>query len=90
MDRLDADAMRVPGAEVQALGRCTSTNSLLLERAPFFAAPFVGDRARLYLLDLPGGSARVLAIAVITDVDSFETVLESAAPIVDSIEFHAR
>jgi BirA family biotin operon repressor/biotin-[acetyl-CoA-carboxylase] ligase len=34
MDRLDADAIRVPGAEVQVLERCTSTNSLLLERAP--------------------------------------------------------
>ena len=32
--------------------------------------------------------ARVLAIAMITDRDSFETVLEFAAPIVDSIEFH--
>ncbi|MDH4095341.1 MAG: biotin--[acetyl-CoA-carboxylase] ligase [Betaproteobacteria bacterium] len=34
MDHLDADAIRVPGAGVQVLGRCTSTNSLLLERAP--------------------------------------------------------
>lgn len=33
MDRLDADAIRVPGVEVQVLGRCTSTNSLLLSRA---------------------------------------------------------
>jgi BirA family biotin operon repressor/biotin-[acetyl-CoA-carboxylase] ligase len=32
MDRLDADAIRVPGAEVQVLERCTSTNSLLLAR----------------------------------------------------------
>jgi BirA family biotin operon repressor/biotin-[acetyl-CoA-carboxylase] ligase len=32
MDRLDAAAIRVPGAEVQVLGRCTSTNSLLLAR----------------------------------------------------------
>jgi BirA family biotin operon repressor/biotin-[acetyl-CoA-carboxylase] ligase len=37
MDRLDADAIRVPGAEVQALERCTSTSSLLLERAPAHA-----------------------------------------------------
>ena len=60
--------------------------SLLLQHVPW-----VGHtRARLYLLDLPGGSARVLAIATITDDDSFETVLEFAAPVVDSIEFHAR
>ena len=32
MDRLDADAIRVPGVEVQALAHCTSTNSLLLAR----------------------------------------------------------
>lgn len=79
-------ASSCPGAEHGTSGE----TPLLLERAPFVAAPDVGDRARLYLLDLPGGSARVLAIAVITDEDSFETVLEFAAPVVDSIEFHAR
>ena len=30
MDQLDAEAIRVPGAEVRVLGRCASTNSLLL------------------------------------------------------------
>lgn len=30
MDRLDAGAIRVPGSEVRVLGRCTSTNTLLL------------------------------------------------------------
>jgi BirA family biotin operon repressor/biotin-[acetyl-CoA-carboxylase] ligase len=30
MDRLQADAIRVPGAEVRVLGRCASTNTLLL------------------------------------------------------------
>ncbi len=29
MDRLEADAIRVPGAAVRVLGRCTSTNTLL-------------------------------------------------------------
>lgn len=42
MDRLDAAAIRVPGAEVRVLGRCTSTNTLLLagdiERAVLLAA----------------------------------------------------
>ena len=45
---------------------------------------------RLYLLDLPGGSTRVLAIAIMSDEDSFERALELTAPIVDSIESHAR
>ena len=30
MDQLEAGAIRVPGAEVRVLGRCTSTNTLLL------------------------------------------------------------
>ena len=65
-----------------------STNcSLVLTNAPF---PIGSDRARLFLVDLPAGSgARVLAIATITDADSFETVLGFATPIVDSIEIHA-
>jgi len=40
MDRLDAGAIRVPGTGVRVLGRCTSTNSLLL----------AGDVARPVLL----------------------------------------
>ena len=65
----------------------TETSPLLLKRVPFIDGP---DRARLYLLDLPDGSqARVLALVTITDEDSFETVAEAAAPIVNSIEFHA-
>jgi hypothetical protein len=63
----------------------SSASPLLLKHAPFANGV---DRARLYLLDLPGGSARVLAIAIISDEDSIEYVLELAAPIVDSIEFH--
>jgi hypothetical protein len=47
-------------------------------------------RIRLYLLDLPqGSSGRILAIAIIAPKESFEGAVESAAPIVDSIEFHA-
>jgi hypothetical protein len=52
---------------------------------------------RLYLVDLPGGSGRVLAIAVIArdpydkvevSQQDFEQVVEAATPIVESIEFH--
>ncbi len=42
MDQLDAGAIRVPGADVRVLGRCTSTNTLLLagplERPALLAA----------------------------------------------------
>jgi BirA family transcriptional regulator, biotin operon repressor / biotin---[acetyl-CoA-carboxylase] ligase len=34
MDRLDARAIVLPGVEVRVLGRCTSTNDLLLAEAP--------------------------------------------------------
>lgn len=50
-----------------------------------------GDRMRLYLLDLPEGiSARILAIAIVAPEPRFESVVEAAAPIVDSFEFHTR
>lgn len=48
-----------------------------------------GGRMRLYLLDLPGGSARTLAIQIVAAAPNFEQVVEAAAPIIDSIEFHA-
>jgi hypothetical protein len=48
-----------------------------------------GTRVRLYLLDLPEGlSARILAIAVLAPETRFESVMEAAAPILDSLEFH--
>lgn len=46
-------------------------------------------RMRLYLLDLPGGSARILAIAISAEEERFEQVMLAATPIVDSFEFHA-
>ena len=48
-------------------------------------------RMRLYLLDYPGGSAPVLAIAVIAAPETdFEHVLEETTPIVESLEIHSR
>ena len=41
-----------------------------------------------YLVDLPGGSARILSIAIVAPESSFESVVEAAAPILDSFEFH--
>jgi hypothetical protein len=51
------------------------------------AGAWAGQRMRLYLLDTPGGSARILAIAIFTH-GQFETVVKAAAPIVDSFQFH--
>ena len=87
---LQMDAVLAPGATFCSWSEPEtgmSWSSPLLRNAPFH---FGADRARLILVDLPRGSqARVLAIVTIADEDSFETVLGSAAPIVDSIEFHA-
>lgn len=47
-----------------------------------------GQRMRLYLVDYPGASAGVIAIAIVAPADRFEAVLEEAAAIVDSLEFH--
>lgn len=47
------------------------------------------DRTRLYLLDLPEGMpARTLAISISAADSEFELVVEAAAPILDSFEFH--
>jgi hypothetical protein len=47
-----------------------------------------GDRMRLYLVDLPGGSARILSIAIIASESDFDRVVESAEPVLESFEFH--
>jgi hypothetical protein len=49
-----------------------------------------GEWMRLYLFDMPEGSSiRILAIAIVAPESRFESVVEEAAPIIDSIEFHA-
>jgi hypothetical protein len=45
------------------------------------------ERMRLYLVDVPDGSGRILAIAIVGPDAGFERVLEGAAPFVDSFEF---
>ena len=47
-----------------------------------------GSRMRLYLLDVPEGSAtRILAIAIVAPEARFDEVLAEATPVIDSIEF---
>lgn len=49
-----------------------------------------GSRTRLYILAAPDGSSiRTLAIAINAPERDFQHVMEAAAPIVDSFEFHA-
>jgi hypothetical protein len=49
-----------------------------------------GDRMRLYLFDVPEGSnVRILAIAIVAPEARFERAVEAAAPVLESLEFHA-
>jgi hypothetical protein len=49
-----------------------------------------GKRMRIYLFDRPrGGSMRMLAVAIIASESTFERTVGLAAPVVESIEFHA-
>ena len=51
--------------------------------------PEPGGRMRLYLVDLPGGSAWILSIAIMAENSQFDSVVEAATPILDSFEFHS-
>jgi hypothetical protein len=44
---------------------------------------------RVYLLDVPAGSSRILAVVVFGFDRDFHEVVEAAAPVLDSLEFHA-
>lgn len=75
--------------------------SMVLGEQPYtelgFYLPNPSWRMRLYLLGLPEGmSARILAIVILApeqvergEPRDFEQVVEAAAPILDSFEFHA-
>lgn len=53
----------------------------------FIAGVATGDRMRLYLFDVPEGSSLgVLAIAIAAPESSFQRAVETAAPIIDTIE----
>ena len=87
-------AVRVGGAEAVAMdvalspaGRvCLAYRS---DTRRWIHALEPGKRQRLYLVDLPAGmSMRTLAITVLAPEKYFADVMDAAAPIIDSIEFH--
>ena len=90
------DVTLAPGASVWPDGDGNST--VVLSRVPYplgwdgsWRAEIGPDtRVRLYLVDLPEGSpARIMAIAIGAPQARFESVVEAAAPVLDSIEFEA-
>jgi len=85
-------ALRVDAVLKPRAGTCAWPEGDITEFGPLmrYARFEMEDRARLYLIDLPEGSqAQVLAIVTIADEDSLEIALAAAAPILESIEFHA-
>ncbi|HET9248584.1 MAG TPA: hypothetical protein VFP13_01420, partial [Actinomycetota bacterium] len=89
IDALRMDVVAAPGA---SFGPCTLADEVDVVSVPGRPWANVGssELGRLYLLDLPGGSARTLAIWITApDAAAFEQALDAAAPVLDSFEFHA-
>ena len=82
-------------ARLQANGRIESQRRMASGwlREPLIGSASIGrvteSGGRLYVLDLPGGSARALAIMITAPEAAFELALDAAAPVLDSFEFHA-
>ncbi len=89
IDALRMDVVAAPGA---SFGPCTADVSVDVVSVPGqpWANVGLGELGRLYVLDLPGGSARTLAILITApDAAVFEQALDAAAPVLDSFEFHS-
>ena len=83
IDALRMDVAPAPGASV-----CDNGSVPVVASSRPWAGLDHGRMGRLYVLDLPGGSARALAIWIVAPEADFERVVEAAAPVVDSFEFH--
>jgi hypothetical protein len=84
------DALRLDVAAVPGASTCFG-DLVPVVRVPNRVAwgNLVQDRlGRLYLVDLPGGSGRALAIWITAPEPAFERAVEAAAPVVDSFQFH--
>jgi WD40-like Beta Propeller Repeat len=91
IDALRMDVVAAPGASD---GPCTHPLANVVDVVSVPGRPWAsvgpGDLGRLYVLDLPGGSARTLAIWITApDTAVFEQAVDTAAPVLDSFEFHA-
>jgi hypothetical protein len=89
MDALRMDVVAAPGASP---GPCSEGGWVPVVSVPgrgAWGGVELGRLGRLYVLDLPGGSARTLAILITAPEPAlFERAVEAAAPVLDSFEFH--
>jgi hypothetical protein len=89
IDALRMDVVAAPGASP---GPCSEGGWVPVVSVPgrgAWGGVELGRLGRLYVLDLPGGSARTLAILITAPEPAlFERAVEAAAPVLDSFEFH--
>ena len=86
VDALRLDVAAVPGASTCVAGNVPVVS--VYNREPAWGTLDPGKRGRLYVLDLPGGSVRALVIMIKAPEAAFERVVQAAAPVVESFEFH--
>ena len=88
IDALRMDVVAVPGA---AIGPCGAVEvDVVYVRGRPWGGVETDGFGRVYLLDLPGGSARTLAILITApNADLFQQALQAAAPVLNSFEFHS-
>ena len=88
LDALQLDVVVAPGASIGPCG-AADTDIVYVPGRPWGGVG-PGDLGRIYVLDLPEGSARTLAILITApDADLFQEAMDTAAPILESFEFHA-
>jgi hypothetical protein len=91
IDALRMDVVAAPGAST---GPCSGGGWVPVVSVPgrgAWGGLGRGALGRLYVLDLPGGSARTLAIWITApEAALFERALDAAPPVLDSFEFHTR
>jgi hypothetical protein len=84
IDALRLDVAAVPGASTCSFGRVPVVS---VSNRGAWGGIDQGDLGRLYVLDLPGGSARAMVIMITAPEAAFERAIEAAAPVLDSFEF---
>jgi hypothetical protein len=89
VDALRMDVVAAPGASTGPCGGGPWVPVVSVPGRGGWGGVELGVLGRFYVLDLPGGSARTIAISITArEVALFERAVEAAAPVLDSFEFH--